>query len=85
MHKKYPAMYIADNWPICYSSISSDGSYIAIAGKRGFAHYNTISSRWKLFGNQQQEQSFLVRGGMVWYKTILIVSCENVQQKTYEV
>ncbi|RCH97573.1 hypothetical protein CU097_014770 [Rhizopus azygosporus] len=84
-HIQYPAMYIADNWPICYSSISSDGSYIAIAGKRGFAHYNTISSRWKLFGNQQQEQSFLVRGGMVWYKTILIVSCENVQQKTYEI
>lgn len=29
-----------------------------------------------MFGNQQQEQSFLVRGGLVWYKNILIVACE---------
>ncbi|KAG0941132.1 hypothetical protein G6F32_008538 [Rhizopus arrhizus] len=84
-HIQYPALYITDNWPIRYSSISSDGNYIAVAGKRGFAHYNTISNRWKLFGNQQQEQSFLVKGGIVWYKTILIVSCENIQQKTYEI
>ncbi|EIE89489.1 hypothetical protein RO3G_14200 [Rhizopus delemar RA 99-880] len=60
-HIQYPALYITDNWPIRYSSISSDGNYIAVAGKRGFAHYNTISNRWKLFGNQQQEQSFLIR------------------------
>jgi hypothetical protein len=26
-----------------------------------------------------------VRGGMVWYKNILIVACESVQLKTYEI
>lgn len=84
-HIQYPLLYITDNWPIRYTSISSDGNYIAIAGKRGLAHYNTISNRWKLFGNQQQEQSFIVRGGMIWHKTILVVSCENVQQRTFEI
>lgn len=84
-HIQYPALYITDHWPIRYASISSDGKYIAIAGKRGFAHYNAISNRWKLFGNQHQEQSFLVRGGMVWYKNIIIVACESLQYKTYEV
>ncbi|KAI8641262.1 RIC1-domain-containing protein [Parasitella parasitica] len=60
-HIQYPALYITDHWPIRYASISSDGKYIAIAGKRGFAHYNAISNRWKLFGNQHQEQSFMIR------------------------
>ncbi|KAL1935687.1 hypothetical protein VTP01DRAFT_4827 [Rhizomucor pusillus] len=72
----YPSMYITDHWPIRYTSISADGKFIAVAGRRGFAHYNTFSNRWKMFGNQQQEQSFLVRGGLVWYKNILIVACE---------
>ncbi|ORY97505.1 RIC1-domain-containing protein [Syncephalastrum racemosum] len=84
----YPPMYITDHWPIRYSSISSDGKFIAVAGRRGFAHYNTFSNRWKLFGNQQQEQSFLVRGGMVWYKNLLLVACETsgtTAGKNYEV
>ncbi|KAI7899477.1 RIC1-domain-containing protein [Cokeromyces recurvatus] len=84
-HIQYPNLYITDHWPIRYTSISTDGKYIAIAGKRGFAHYNAVSNRWKLFGNQQQEQSFLVRGGMVWYKDILIVACESIQQKGYQI
>ncbi|KAI9252811.1 RIC1-domain-containing protein [Phascolomyces articulosus] len=72
----YPPMYITDHWPIRYSSISSDGKFVAVAGRRGLAHYNTFSNRWKMFGNQQQEQGFLVRGGMAWYKNILIAACE---------
>ncbi|KAI9317719.1 RIC1-domain-containing protein [Dichotomocladium elegans] len=76
----YPPMYITDHWPIRYASISQDGRFIAVAGRRGLAHYNTYSNRWKMFGNQQQEQSFLVRGGMAWYKNILIAACELVDQ-----
>ncbi|KAJ8656341.1 hypothetical protein O0I10_007906 [Lichtheimia ornata] len=78
----YPPMYITDHWPIRYASISQDGRFIAIAGRRGFAHYNTFSNRWKMFGNQQQEQSFLVRGGMAWYKNILIAACEVLNSPT---
>ncbi|ORZ10211.1 RIC1-domain-containing protein [Absidia repens] len=75
-HILYPSMYITEHWPIRYASISSDGKFIAVAGKRGLAHFSTLSNRWKLFGNQQQEQQILVRGGLVWYKNILIVACE---------
>ncbi|CAG8457736.1 2822_t:CDS:10 [Acaulospora colombiana] len=83
-HIPVPIMYISDNWPIKYSSISGDGRYIAIAGRRGLAHYNVSSGRWKLFGNQQQEQEFAVRGGLLWFRQILVAACENVRSHTYE-
>ncbi|CAG8494402.1 685_t:CDS:10 [Rhizophagus irregularis] len=70
---------------IPYASISSDGRYIAIAGRRGLAHHNVSSGRWKLFGNQQQEQEFAVRGGLLWYKQTLVAACENVRTHTYEI
>ncbi|CAG8511585.1 12925_t:CDS:10 [Acaulospora morrowiae] len=84
-HIPIPIMYISDNWPIKYASISGDGRYIAIAGRRGLAHYNVSSGRWKLFGNQQQEQEFAVRGGLLWFKQILVASCENVRSHTFEI
>ncbi|KAI8335438.1 RIC1-domain-containing protein [Chlamydoabsidia padenii] len=87
-HILYPTMYITDHWPIRYASISSDGKFIAVAGRRGLAHFSTLSNRWKLFGNQQQEQHILVRGGLVWFKTILIVGCETMGaggNKSYEI
>ncbi|CAO3677866.1 unnamed protein product [Umbelopsis vinacea] len=61
---------------IPYASIDSEGKWIAVAGKRGLAHYSTVSGRWKMFGNQQQEQEFHVRGGLVWFRHILIAACE---------
>ncbi|CAG8819979.1 4339_t:CDS:2, partial [Gigaspora rosea] len=80
-----PIMYISENWPIKYASISGDGRYIAVAGRRGLAHYNVSSGRWKLFGNQQQEQEFSVRGGLLWFKQFLVAACENVRTHTHEV
>ncbi|KAG0167795.1 hypothetical protein DFQ28_002894 [Apophysomyces sp. BC1034] len=87
-HIMYPTMYITEHWPIQFASSSGDGKFIAIAGKRGLAHYNTISGRWKLFGNQQQEQHFLVRGGLAWYKHILVAACQIVhpaRENAYEI
>lgn len=58
-----PAIYLADNWPIKVNfflkiiklvSVNSSGHFMAIAGLRGFAHYNGASGKWKLFGNEQQ-------------------------------
>ncbi|KAG0258412.1 hypothetical protein DFQ27_004650 [Actinomortierella ambigua] len=73
-----PPVYTSDNWPIRYSSLTPDGRYLAVAGRRGLAHFNLHTCRWKLFGNWQQEQSFRVQGGMAWFKNILIVGCETV-------
>ncbi|CAG8600077.1 32678_t:CDS:10 [Gigaspora margarita] len=83
-HIPIPIMYISENWPIKYASISGDGRYIAVAGRRGLAHYNVSSGRWKLFGNQQQEQEFSVRGGLLWFKQFLVAACENVRTHTHE-
>ncbi|CAO3657743.1 unnamed protein product [Umbelopsis ramanniana] len=75
-HISFPTMYISEHWPIRYASIDPDGKWIGIAGKRGLAHYSTLSGRWKMFGNQQQEQEFHVRGGIAWFKHVLIAACE---------
>ncbi|TPX31029.1 hypothetical protein SmJEL517_g05541 [Synchytrium microbalum] len=79
-----PQSYITSNWPIRFAAINSTGHYIAVAGTFGLAHYDKASSRWKLFGNEQQEQSFSIRGGMVWFKSLLIAACVNNDSGDHE-
>lgn len=69
-----PAEYLHANWPIRLACISSDARLIAIAGRRGLTHYNSLSGRWKLFEDEGQEQSFRVEGGMQWYAGYLVAS-----------
>jgi hypothetical protein len=71
-----PQSYLAANWPIRYSSLSSDGRLIAIAGRRGLIHYSSTSGRWKLFADEIQEQAFVVKGGLVWFHHVLIAAVE---------
>ncbi|KAJ7293159.1 RIC1-domain-containing protein [Mycena rebaudengoi] len=75
-HIKIPQSYLATNWPIRYSSLSSDGRLIAIAGRRGLIHYSSTSGRWKLFADEIQEQAFVVKGGLVWFHHVLIAAVE---------
>lgn len=75
---------MAYNWPIRYTSIDSEGKYIAVAGRRGFTHYSIISGKWKLFGNEYQEQNLVVKGGMVWFRNILVVACQDLTTKSHE-
>ncbi|KAF8898475.1 RIC1-domain-containing protein [Infundibulicybe gibba] len=82
-HIKIPQNYLATNWPIRYSSISSDGRLVAIAGRRGLVHYSSTSGRWKLFVDEAQEQAFSVRGGLLWFHHVLIAAVEI--SKTYQV
>ncbi|KAF7320200.1 RIC1 domain-containing protein [Mycena kentingensis (nom. inval.)] len=82
-HIKVPQSYLATNWPIRYSSLSSDGRLIAIAGRRGLIHYSSTSGRWKLFADEVQEQAFVVKGGMVWFHHVLIAAVEV--SKTYQI
>ncbi len=79
-----PSMYLAVNWPIKYATITTNGQFVAVAGTRGFAHYNFASERWKFFGNEQQEQEFQVTG-ILWYRTLIIVSCHNLFSNGYEI
>ncbi|KAF8078253.1 RIC1-domain-containing protein [Lyophyllum atratum] len=82
-HIKIPQGYLATNWPIQYSSLSSDGRLIAIAGRRGLIHYSSTSGRWKIFNDEQQEQAFTVKGGLLWFHHVLIAAVEV--SKTYQV
>ncbi|KAG0145186.1 hypothetical protein CROQUDRAFT_658980 [Cronartium quercuum f. sp. fusiforme G11] len=72
-HIKIPSDYISTNWPIEISCISDDGKLVAVAGKRGLTHFNSVSGRWKLFEREEEEQAFSVWGGMQWIGNILVV------------
>ncbi|MCJ1321713.1 hypothetical protein MMC15_007058 [Xylographa vitiligo] len=54
-----PAAYLLEQRPIRSAVISPDGRYIAVAGRRGLAHYSINSGRWKTFDDPDVENSFV--------------------------
>lgn len=80
-----PVSYLANNWPIRLVAIDGKGSSIAIAGTNGFAHYNLVNRKWKLFGNESQEKDFEVRGGLLWWNDHIVMSCYNLVTGTSEI
>lgn len=82
-HAQYPPAYLHSQWPIRSCVVSQDGRYVAIAGRRGLAHYSINSGRWKVFEDSKAENSFAVRGGMCWYGHILIAAVKS--DGSYEV
>ena len=78
-----PANYLSEQWPMRCSVISADGRYVAVAGRRGLAHYSVNSGRWKTFVSDIMENEFQVRGGMCWYQHILVAAVEAGE--SYEV
>ena len=72
-----PQEFLQRQWPVRCSTVSADGRYIAIAGRRGLAHYSVQSGRWKTFENVEVENNFVVRGGMCWYDRYLIAATET--------
>lgn len=71
-----PSSYLLHQWPIKAAVTSEDGKYIAVAGRRGLAHYSVASGRWRTFDDPAVEHEFAVRGGMCWYQHFLIASVE---------
>ena len=71
-----PELYLASQHPIRCVAVSADGRYIAVAGRRGLAHYSVNSGRWKEFDDSDAENAFVVRGGMCWHQHILIAAVE---------
>ncbi|ATY62405.1 DUF1339 domain [Cordyceps militaris] len=80
---RIPAPYLLHQWPMKQAVISPDGRYVAVAGRKGLAHYSVNSGRWKTFANEAQENEFQVRGGMCWYQHILVAAVEG--SKSYEI
>ncbi|KAI1121586.1 DUF1339 domain protein [Nemania abortiva] len=79
---RIPSNYLLNQWPIRCTVISADGRYVAVAGRRGLAHYSVNSGRWKTFSNIAMENEFQVRGGMCWYQHILVTAIEA--NRSYE-
>lgn len=79
---RVPSTYLLNQWPIRQTVISPDGRYVAVAGRRGLAHYSVNSGRWKTFTDEAMENSFSVRGGMCWYQHILVAAIED--NRTFE-
>uniref|UniRef100_A0A0K0EGB8 Protein RIC1 homolog n=1 Tax=Strongyloides stercoralis TaxID=6248 RepID=A0A0K0EGB8_STRER len=73
-----PFDYISLNWPIRYVACDEYcEKYLAVAGARGFATYNLIKKKWRLFRNEQQENNLSVTGGMIiWNNYLICVSCD---------
>lgn len=78
-HAQYPVAYLHNQWPIKTTVISQDGRYIAVAGRRGLAHYSVTSGRWRVFSDLSVENSFAVRGGLCWFNHILAVATEHAK------
>ena len=55
--------------------------HVAVAGRTGVAHYSLLTRRWKLFGNENQEKDFVVTGGLMWWRQLLIMGCYNINLK----
>ncbi|KAF2460727.1 hypothetical protein BDY21DRAFT_333237 [Lineolata rhizophorae] len=72
-----PSSYLVSQWPIRCAVISPDGRYVAVAGRRGLAHYSVNSGRWKTFDDPLVENEFTVRGGMCWHQHVLIAAVES--------
>lgn len=82
-HVAIPVIYLTNQRPIRSAVTSHDGRYVAVAGKRGLAHYSVGSGRWKTFDDPEAENAFVVRGGMCWYQHVLIAAVES--DDSYEV
>uniref|UniRef100_A0A672L810 Protein RIC1 homolog n=1 Tax=Sinocyclocheilus grahami TaxID=75366 RepID=A0A672L810_SINGR len=69
--------YLETNWPIRFAAIDWSGQCVAVAGRRGIAHYSLYTRKWKLFGNVTQEQNMTVTGGLTWWNDFVVVACYN--------
>ncbi|CCV00144.1 unnamed protein product [Malassezia sympodialis ATCC 42132] len=81
-----PPSYAAAQWPLQYATLSADGRFLAVAGRRGLAHYSSASGHWKMYENAAQAQAFRVRGGLAWFQHVLIAACDcqgEVQVRLY--
>ncbi|EGC38182.1 hypothetical protein DICPUDRAFT_149161 [Dictyostelium purpureum] len=82
-HLQIPSAYLNDNWPIRHIALSRDRNQFAVAGKRGIILYNSLSKRWKMFGDRNQEQN-IESLCLAWYKNVIIVANYSVFLKKHQ-
>uniref|UniRef100_A0A3P9IZV7 Protein RIC1 homolog n=1 Tax=Oryzias latipes TaxID=8090 RepID=A0A3P9IZV7_ORYLA len=75
-HKHWHVVQVGRT-PSEFAAIDTAGQCMAVAGRRGFAHYSLFTRKWKLFGNITQEQNMTVTGGLAWWNDFVVVACYN--------
>eukprot|EP01133_Synstelium_polycarpum_P013061 gene13061-15361_t len=65
------------------TTLSANPNLFAVAGKRGIILYNSLSKRWKMFGDRNQEQE-IESFGLTWYKHVVVVTNLSVTTKKHE-
>ncbi|XP_048834851.1 guanine nucleotide exchange factor subunit RIC1-like [Brienomyrus brachyistius] len=76
--------YLEANWPIRFAAIDPSGQQVAVAGRRGLAHYSLVARKWKLFGNIAQELAMVVTAGLAWWNNHIVVTCYNLAEQREE-
>ena len=68
-----PQEYISVNYPLRFAAFDEDCcKSLVVSGSRGFAHYQMKTGKWRLFRNENQEQNFLVTGGVTIFQDHII-------------
>lgn len=58
---------------------------MAIAGRTGLAHYSLQTRKWQLFGNETQEKDFIVTGGLLWWRSYVVLGCYSIVENGDEI
>eukprot|EP00871_Galdieria_phlegrea_P001605 jgi/Galph1/2445/GphlegSOOS_G1101.1 len=74
-----PYEYISENWPLKKISFNNDQTFVAVAGKHGFALYSTRLKKWRLFGDVNEEQNIRCCS-LCWFGKSIIVGNEIMTQ-----
>ncbi|KAK6052790.1 hypothetical protein COOONC_09705 [Cooperia oncophora] len=53
--------------------------HLVVAGLRGLAHCSLPGVRWKIFGNENQESSLMVTGGVLLWGGTVGAACYDLE------
>uniref|UniRef100_A0A0R3RI92 Protein RIC1 homolog n=1 Tax=Elaeophora elaphi TaxID=1147741 RepID=A0A0R3RI92_9BILA len=93
-----PNNYLSFNWPIRLVEMDDQGQWLVVAGARGFIHYNLMTRKWRMFGNESQvkwesirviigeiqERDMLVTGGMTIWGGYVAIACYDIDRSKEE-
>lgn len=82
-HLVIPQTYMASNWPVMHVTANDDGSYLAIAGRRGVILYNLRLKKWRVFGDVMQERAVQCTG-LLWLGKIVVICSHREATDSYE-
>lgn len=77
-------LYLHDNYPIRYVSMSEDQNNIAVSGKNGACLFDRKKGKWKLFGDKNQENAILCYGHCwIGNNIICLINYDNYYKHFY--